>query len=61
MGKRIERHFGAPQDIEWAFDAQGELFVLQSRPVTGLRKQEPQTPTPTSAMSMIFSKFGASG
>jgi pyruvate, water dikinase len=61
MGKRIERHFGAPQDIEWAFDHRGELFILQSRPVTGLAKREPQAPAPTSAMSMIFSKFGAQG
>jgi phosphoenolpyruvate synthase/pyruvate phosphate dikinase len=60
MAKRIEKHFGAPQDIEWAFDQGGELFVLQSRPVTGLAKPE-ATPAPTSAMSMIFSKFGANG
>ena len=61
MAKHIERHFGAPQDIEWAFDHRGELFILQSRPVTGLAKPEPQAPAPTSAMSMIFSKFGAGG
>jgi pyruvate,water dikinase len=61
VGKRVEKHFGAPQDIEWAFDHGGELFILQSRPVTGLAKQEPQAPAPTSAMSMIFNKFGARG
>ena len=33
VGRRIEEHFGAPQDIEWAF-AGGQLFILQSRPVT---------------------------
>jgi pyruvate, water dikinase len=60
VGKRVEKHFGAPQDIEWAFDPTGDLFVLQSRPVTGLAKPEP-TPAPTSAMSMIFNKFGAGG
>jgi pyruvate,water dikinase len=59
VGKRVERHFGAPQDIEWAFDQHGELFILQSRPVTGLAKKETQTPAPSSAMSMIFNKFGA--
>jgi len=29
----LERHFGCPQDIEWAF-AGGRLHILQSRPVT---------------------------
>ena len=32
----VEEHFeGTPQDIEWAF-AQGELWILQSRPITNL-------------------------
>ncbi len=59
LAKQVERHFGAPQDIEWAFDRGGELFILQSRPVTGLAKKDAQTPAPSSAMSMIFNKFGA--
>jgi pyruvate,water dikinase len=33
IGMRVERRFGAPQDIEFAF-ADGEILVLQSRPVT---------------------------
>jgi len=37
IGKRVERHFGAAQDIEWAVardeSAQG-IFLLQSRPET---------------------------
>jgi pyruvate,water dikinase len=60
LARRIEGHFGVPQDIEWAIDREGELFVLQSRPVTGLaNRQEAPAPPPTSALSMIFSKFGA--
>lgn len=35
LGRRIEAHFGAPQDIEWC-RAGGELFVVQSRPITTL-------------------------
>jgi len=34
LGVRIERHYGSPQDTEWAFDADGEVWMLQSRPVT---------------------------
>ena len=32
--KRIERHYGVPQDIEWAIDEEGRLFILQARPET---------------------------
>jgi phosphohistidine swiveling domain-containing protein len=34
-GQLIQREYGLPQDIEWAF-AGGELFLLQSRPITSL-------------------------
>ena len=33
-GQRLADLHGAPQDIEWAFDGGGALFLLQSRPVT---------------------------
>ncbi len=36
---RIEDHFGTPQEIEWAVDRAGRLFILQSRP---LRAEAPQ-------------------
>lgn len=32
-GRKAERHFKSPQDIEWAFDKNGRLHVLQSRPI----------------------------
>ena len=34
LGRRLADLHGGPQDIEWAFDADGRLFLLQSRPVT---------------------------
>ena len=33
LGRRVERFYNAPRDIEWAF-AGGELFLLQARPIT---------------------------
>jgi pyruvate,water dikinase len=35
LGRRVAELFGAPQDIEWA-RADGELCLLQSRPITTL-------------------------
>lgn len=36
LGERIEKHYGKPQDIEWAM-VNNELFIVQSRPVTTLK------------------------
>lgn len=60
VARRIERYFGSHQDIEWAFardDPEG-LFVVQTRPVTGIAKKADK-PKPQSAMSLIMSQFGA--
>lgn len=35
MGKRIQKHYNAPQDTEWAF-YDNTLYMLQSRPITTL-------------------------
>ncbi|WP_405387441.1 phosphoenolpyruvate synthase [Streptomyces sp. NBC_01102] len=35
LGRRIEAHFGRPQDIEWCLDDDG-FRIVQSRPVTTL-------------------------
>jgi pyruvate,water dikinase len=54
LAKRVQAHFGSHQDVEWAF-ADGELFVLQSRPVTV--KHEAKTPA-GDALSMVMGTFG---
>lgn len=36
LGKRIEEHYGKPQDIEWAIDTANKIWILQSRPITTL-------------------------
>jgi pyruvate, water dikinase len=36
LGIRIEAHYNAPQDVEWAIDEKGAPWILQARPmVTG--------------------------
>jgi pyruvate, water dikinase len=61
VGRRVERYFGSRQDIEWAIARGGELpsslFVVQSRPVTAVAKQEKKTAQ--SAMSLVMGTFGA--
>ncbi|MEV4170160.1 PEP/pyruvate-binding domain-containing protein [Nonomuraea sp. NPDC049709] len=42
-GRRQQEHFGSPQDIEWAIDAAGTLWLLQSRPITTLFPAPPDT------------------
>ncbi len=37
IGLKIEKVFGSPQDIEWAYQT-GELFILQSRDVRTLKE-----------------------
>ncbi len=46
LGMAIENHYGSPQDIEWCLEvsllssnnnsSEGELFIVQSRPITSL-------------------------
>ncbi|MFC9432173.1 rifamycin-inactivating phosphotransferase [Nocardia sp. NPDC057030] len=35
LGRRIEAHFGSPQDIEWCLDGD-DIRIVQSRPITTL-------------------------
>jgi pyruvate,water dikinase len=62
VAKRVERHFGKRQDIEWAI-ARGQaapdgLYLLQSRPVTGVEGPKPK-PAPASAIAAVMTTFGA--
>ena len=62
VGRRVERRFGAHQDVEWAI-ARGRglpdgMFVLQARPVTGLAGRR-SVPANATAMALVMSMFGA--
>jgi phosphohistidine swiveling domain-containing protein len=37
LALELQAHFGAPQDIEWAMDHAGRLWILQSRPITRIQ------------------------
>lgn len=44
LGKRVERHYGLPQDLEWAVDSDlnppNDIILLQTRPETIWSKKE---------------------
>ena len=42
LAKDAERHYGRPQDIEWAIDAEGRVVLLQSRPETAWSNKAPR-------------------
>jgi pyruvate,water dikinase len=60
LGRRIERHYGCPQDIEWAFDGSGALLVLQSRPETvwAARDAAPVARVQENPLHHLMSVFG---
>ena len=62
VAKRVERHFGSRQDIEWAIargtTAPEGLYLLQSRPVTGVEGPKSK-PAPASAIAAVMNTFGA--
>jgi pyruvate,water dikinase len=39
IGRKIERHYFFPQDIEWAVE-KGKIYIVQTRPVTTIKKEE---------------------
>jgi pyruvate,water dikinase len=63
MGKKIEKHYGRPMDIEWAIDkdlpAGGNIFILQARPETiwSNRQQAPVSSGSASAMDYIVANL----
>ena len=59
----IERHYGAPQDVEWCFDEQGEVHVVQTRPITTLggRPVAPPLASPAASSGEVLVRgLGAS-
>lgn len=44
LALRVEAHYGSPQDIEWAMDAAGVVYLVQSRPITTLGPLEEAKP-----------------
>ena len=48
LGERVEDHYGEPQDVEWAI-ADGDVYMLQSRPITTIDDADVEAADPTDA------------
>src|SRR5947208_13817001 len=55
LGARVEAHYGAPQDIEWAIDPSGKLWLVQSRPITTLYPLPDNAPDTDDVLRAYFS------
>ncbi len=53
LGAAIQRHFGGPQDVEWAW-AEGQPFILQARPMTALPDPPPHASLPERLLANNF-------
>jgi len=61
LGARIEEHFGRPQDIEWAIDADGKIWIVQSRDITTLYPLPSSAPDDDNDLRVYFSANVAQG
>ena len=53
----IEKHYRCPQDIEWAIDKDGTPYILQTRPLRIIEKENPRTiPTFVQGYNLLISK-----
>lgn len=62
-GLNLERHYGRPQDMEWAIRPSGEICILQTRPLTGLStvKAPVSPPTPGARILATGGQTACSG
>lgn len=61
IGRKVERHYGRPQDIEWAVDKDGQILLLQSRPETVWSAKEQNAPVKKAegnALNHVMTIFG---
>jgi rifampicin phosphotransferase len=55
LGRRIQAHYGEPQDIEWCIEG-GQPFIVQARPITTLYPLP--EPPPTDDGLHVYASFG---
>jgi pyruvate,water dikinase len=60
LGLAIEEHYGSAQDTEWSFDPDGNIWMLQSRPITTMPASD-QAPSEVLVRGLGAAPGSASG
>ena len=60
IARKVERHYGRAQDIEWAIDRSDQIHLLQSRPETvwSVKEQAPVAKPAENPLSHVMNIFG---
>jgi pyruvate, water dikinase len=60
VARRIERHYGKPQDIEWSIDQTAQVRILQSRPETvwSMKEATPVAAALDNPLAHVMNVFG---
>ena len=63
IARKVERHYGRPQDIEWAIDHAGKIMLLQSRPETvwSAKEKSPVAKPVGNPIQHVMKIFGGRG
>ncbi len=59
LGKRLEKHYFFPQDIEWAIE-KGKLYIVQTRPVTTIKSTVNRQQLPVTKQEVFLKGDAAS-
>lgn len=59
IGKVLEKHYGIPQDVEWAREGK-KLYIVQTRPVTTLKQTQDQLAVGENTAEVLLSGVAAS-
>ena len=53
LAVKIEEHYGCPQDIEWAIDQGGKIFILQTRPLRVIKPPDEEVKIDVSGFEQL--------
>lgn len=55
IGERLQHHYNAPQDVEWAYQ-DGQVYIVQTRPITTFDAVASKTDSSVAEISIMIKK-----